>query len=545
MFPRKMMLCAVTMTVCLATTVAVNVTPNHVAVANTSHTPIKHLIVIVDENHSFDNVFGTYPNASGFIALPGTPKADGIPANAYLLGTTGKKYHPYLIQSTTVGPLLHGYQQMVNDYNDGHMNGFVIQNEASIRAHDAMTQRQKVDGTTYRGVYAGEPLGHYDYHLMGTYWDYAQHFAMADHWFQPVFGPTSTNMMYLVAGRAGVNGHNVYYTGKPYEHFTFPNIGDEMSHHKISWTWYQAGWNSRRSSIVDNPFMFFRNYSDGKYNADIRDIRQFSYNLSHNQLSDVSFIKPPGELDEHPGQGSNLVAGEAYTAHLIDDVMASKYWDSTAIVLTFDESGGWWDHVTPPTVRNVDGLQGDGPRIPMILISPYARQDYVSHQIYNTDSILRFIEYNWHLPALTTADAKANDILPMFNFQNEDSLPLFISVNRERAFPHRKTVNVIINNFNAAQTGTYAPFASGKEVYMSLKDLERNFNLNGVWVRAGSLSVSGSSGSDVVSVHKMVYDGHGNAYLPLELIANKLNFRVDWKGKNEVQIKSINVKNSV
>lgn len=535
---RKITLSVAAIVVVMATTVSLNVTPQHVVLAN-GQTPIKHLIVLVDENHSFDNFFGTYPNAKGFLPLRGTPAVDGIPSSAFVTGKNGKRFYPYLIQSKSVGPLPHGYFEMVGDYNQGRMNGFVIENQKYITHHPKLYKAISKQHGASKNMYMGEPMGHYDYHLIGPYWDYAQHFTMADHWFQPVFGPTSTNMMYLIAGRAGINGHNVYYTGKPYEQFTFRNIGDEMTNHQVSWTWYQAGWNHNRQNITDNPLMFFRNYKLGKYNKHIKDIRQFNYDLTHNRLPSVTFLKPAGNVDEHPGPGSNISKGVKYTVQLVNQIMASKYWDSTAIILTFDESGGWWDHVSPPQSRHLDGLKGDGPRIPMILISPYVRMNYVSHQIYNSDSILRFIEYNWHLPALTSIDAEANNLLPLFDFQRHNELPFYVNQNKEAPFPGKKRVNVIVNNFDAAQTGTCAPFKYNRKVYMSLKDLARNLNLIVKQNRAGNI-LTGPQGSVQLSSREMLYDRAGNAYIPIKLVANKLHFTVHQSGQN-VYIQYINL----
>lgn len=380
-----------------------------------TRTPIRHLVIIVQENHSFDNYFGTYPNAVGFKPLAGTPVVDGLPAGAYNLGPNGQRYTPFTLsaaQSIIVAPP-HGYFDMIKDYNDGKMSGFVTESAAYLNKYH-------VHG------FVGGPMGHYSYSTIGPYWDYAQHYALADHWFQAVMGPTTTNVMYLIAARAGQNYHNVYYTSPPTKNFdfNFTNIGDVMSAHHVSWKWYQGQSTTSKVPIMDNPFMFFRNYRLGYYQGHMADLTKFDIALKQGQLPAVSFLKPNGQ-DEHPG--TNIELGVQYVTNTVNQIMKSKYWDSTAIILTYDESGGWYDHVAPPqTDLNVDGLQGDGPRVPTLIISPYSKQNFVSHQIYDTTSILRFMEYNWNLPALNEKDKNANNLISFFDFSKPHDTPYLI-----------------------------------------------------------------------------------------------------------------------
>ena len=496
---------------------AVQASPKHPVLADTS--AIQHLIVIVDENHSYDNVFGTYPGAHGFYPLPGTPQADGLSKTDFNLTLSGQRVYPHMLLSTAQGSIAHGYFAELRDYAHGSMSGYVSENQREMTRYHYQAP-------------VNQPMGYYNYRTVGPLWDYAQHFAMADHWFQPVFGPTITNLLYLVAGRAGVDGHNAYYTGVPYYHFRFSNIGDELSAHGVSWVWYQGNWNGNRNQIEDNPFMFFHNYQTGNYKTHIRDTSQFSYDVSHNLLPAVSFIKPPVGLDAYPG--ANMQVGLRYTENLVNEVMASPYWPSTAIILTFDESGGWWDHVTPPQISTPD-LQGMGPRIPMVLVSPWAKMNYVSHQVYNADSILRFIETNWNLPSLTEVDKTANNLLPLFDFSHPNSSKFYLGTNREPTFPGTYRIYVQVNNFITAQTGTYAPFLYRGSVYMSVADLARNLNLQ-KFTDSQGVTLQGQGGTVFLPHDHLLYDSYHRPYVAIASLRKSLGFSIKWMSRDTVQL---------
>src|SRR5205085_11946418 len=133
--------------------------------------------------------------------------------------------------------------------------------------------------------------------------------------------------------------------------------------------------------------------------------------LSNGSLPAVSFVKPIGEDNEHPGY-TTVDAGEKWATNLIAQVQKSADWQDTAIILTYDENGGFWDHVPPPVVDK----WGPGTRVPTLVISPYAKHGYVDHTLYDTSSILALIEHRFGLTALGTRDAAANDMRATFDF---------------------------------------------------------------------------------------------------------------------------------
>jgi phospholipase C len=201
---------------------------------------------------------------------------------------------------------------------------------------------------------------------------------------------------------------------------TAPTIGDRLSDKGISWAWYSGGWNDAVAGHPDalfqyhhQPLAYFANYADGTPGraAHLKDETDFMRALTTNDLPAVSFIKPLGPDNEHPGYAS-LLQGQQHVADLVKAVQNSPYWADTAIIITYDEHGGRWDHVAPPIVDK----WGPGSRVPMIIISPYAKKGFVDHTQYDTTSILKFIEVRWDLAPLTSRDANVNNLTNAFEF---------------------------------------------------------------------------------------------------------------------------------
>jgi phospholipase C len=213
-----------------------------------------------------------------------------------------------------------------------------------------------------------------------------------------------------------------------------PNIGDRLSAKHVSWKWYSGGWDNALASTVSNPanngvvppnapvdplfqwhhqaFAYYDNYApftNGTRNpvsaAHLQDENNFFTDLKKERLPVVSFIKPLGPDNEHPGY-AGLLQGQQHVADLVDAVKHSDYWEDTLIIVTYDEHGGRWDHVSPP----VTGIWGDGSRVPAIVIGPLAKRGFVDHTQYNTLSILKTIEERFGLDPLTSLDAQATPL---------------------------------------------------------------------------------------------------------------------------------------
>jgi phospholipase C len=188
-----------------------------------------------------------------------------------------------------------------------------------------------------------------------------------------------------------------------------PTIGDRLDARHVSWAWYAGGWNDALAGNPDplfqfhhQPFAYYRNYADGTPGraAHLKDEADLLTDLARGVLPAVSFVKPLGPNNEHPGY-ADLLRGQQHVAALVAAIQQSPAWRSTVIVITYDEFGGRWDHVPPP---RVDGW-GPGTRIPAILVSPFAHRGLVDHTQYETVSILKLIEHRWHLAPLSARDA--------------------------------------------------------------------------------------------------------------------------------------------
>ncbi|BCJ85565.1 phospholipase C [Effusibacillus dendaii] len=448
-----------------------------VQAATETSSPIKHTVVIFQENRSFDNYFGTYPTAPGFHALPGTPKdVKNIPAGAFNPDENGNPVYPYLfpLDQLQTKDVDHGFDHMMEMVDGGKMDKFYLVNNRRGAGKIAM--------------------GYYDYHAIPAYWQYAQHFALADNFFQPVYGPSTPGALYLVAAQSGTKDQPIKGDptpkNEPYGgdnpksalsyNLTYKNIGDTLSEHNKTWAWYQGGYtaNDNTYSPHHNPFQYFQNYEDGKYKNNLKDTNDFVKDIANGKLPDVSFLKAGYPEDEHPGYSTP--EGEDFTVKMINAIMNSPYWKDTAIIVTYDESGGYWDHVAPPQVTpGPDGLQGNGPRIPALVISPYAKENYVSHVPYDTTSILKFIEWNYHLPTLNNRDASANNILDMFDFNHPNfAAYMYNDGSLTPAKTYGTPVKVQLNNaLLGVSTPGEAPFIDTKgNVMVPLVDFVRSIN---------------------------------------------------------------------
>lgn len=299
-------------------------------------------------------------------------------------------------------------------------------------------------------------MGHYDMHE-SSLWGLAKEFTLADHFFQSAIGGSFLNHQYLIAARtprwesapqsmkmtlneAGLPLRTRAVTRDGYvvnllqpQLFPFEpkakasdrlppiddkTIGDLMTEAGITWAYYAGGWNRiLNHEVVENfeyhhqPFIYFRNYGPGTPGRaeHLKDEADLILALKENRLPKVSFFKPIGDEDAHPGY-STVESGDAKAKAIVEAVKGSAYWKDTLIIITFDESGGYWDPVPPPSGDSF----GPGPRIPAIFVGSGVRKGAVDHTIYETDSILAFIEHRFHLPALSNRDAKADPLSGIF-----------------------------------------------------------------------------------------------------------------------------------
>src|SRR5579863_8934144 len=340
--------------------------------------PIKHVVVIMEENHTFDNLFGTYPGVNG-ITEPQAPN----PVSADLDHT---------------GP-------------------------AELAAIDG----GKMDQFSYRGQVQ------YKQSDIPTYWSYAQQFGLSDNFFTSDAMSSTPNHIAMIAGQTGGIDETTPTTGctsdpntlsqsrskSGQEYWSYPcydisSLPTILDAHGISWKYYS------QYGIWDAP-LFLQSYYKSPNN--IRDSSQFVSDVKAGKLSTISWLMPPaGDPSDHPP--AHIQVAQNWVAEQINAIMKSSYWSDTAIFLTWDDWGGFYDHVTPPTL---DG-EGLGLRVPLIVISPYTPKGTISHKQGEFASFDTFIENNWNLPNLGQRDSlkQTSDLMDFFDFSQQPQQPFIV-----------------------------------------------------------------------------------------------------------------------
>jgi phospholipase C len=375
---------------------------------------INHVIWIIQENRSFDNYFGTYPGADGF--HPGTC-GPMLPA-----GTSCVK--PFHMPPGQPGlDLNHDWDTMHAAYDQGRMDGFVW-----------------AEGTSLT-------MGYYDERDIPNYWNYARHFTLCDRFFSSLMGYSLPNHTYTVAAQSGgliVNVANLKELKEVMDDddgFSFASVAKLMSESKISWKYYvesqpvpevpmrlsetgvRLAFPSAKEFTLWNPLPGFKAIRDDPAQmARLVDLKEYFNDLQAGTLPAVSWIIPDYQDSEHPVALPS--DGMWYVTKLVNALMTSPYWKDSAIFLTWDDYGGFYDHVPPPEID----AYGLGPRVPMLVISPYAKRGYVSHYTYEFCSVLKFVEERWKLHHLTARDHWANDMRECFDFDQQPAAPLTISI---------------------------------------------------------------------------------------------------------------------
>jgi phospholipase C len=462
-------------------------------------TPIKHVIVLFQENVSFDHYFGTYPHAQNrpgeqqFEVAPGTPSVDGL--TRQLLEHNPNAANPIRLwrQLAATCDMDHEYTDEQEAFDGGKMDKFVEATSSPSGGCDATMVMAYFDGNTVTAL-----------------WNYAQHFAMSDRFFGTTFGPSTPGAINLISGNthgAALVPHKAAIVPIPpgtliddldpaYDDCSDPdkphlvmvgrNVGDLLNAKQVSWGWFQGGFkpNGRKhgrafcgakSGGADRVFDYSPHHEPFQYYAQTAnpehlppsspdkigqddqanhqyDLTLFYDALAQGHLPTVSFVKAKAYQDGHAGPSySNPLDEQAHLVKIINAVMRSPYWRDTAIFLTYDDSDGWYDHREPPIVNGsaipgidaysgpgrcgplpelgpYQGRCGYGPRLPLLVISSYARRNHVDHNVTDQTSILRFIEENWSLGRIGdhSFDEKAGKLTPMFNFDAPNAATLIL-----------------------------------------------------------------------------------------------------------------------
>jgi phospholipase C len=456
-------------------------------------TPIKHLVVIFDENESFDHYFGTYPYAANtdgtrFTAKPGTPTVNGLYTKITKSGPVGplltsnpNEYNPQRLTQTEAltSDQNHGYTPEEKAEDGGKMDQFVQNTESATPSA----------GCAPEYCPPGIVMDYFDGNTVTGLWNYAQNYAMSDNDWDTTFGPSTPGALNVISGDTGgakaltpvwsatpsqpatstaVNDGSMNGDVDPYydtcsdtNHtttgalgvMTGENIGDLLNTSHVTWGWFQGGFaptstnsggavcgatsdniagvSDAEYSAHHNPFEYYAStanpdhlapsslaeigYTDqANHEYDLSDFTDAVKGTGGAQLPSVSYLKAPEAEDAHPGY-SDPIDEQKFLVSTINSVEESRYWASTAVVVTYDDSDGWYDSVAPTIVNGSDDATQDAAictsvavsigsandrcgysqRLPFVVISPYTRQNYVSGNEINTASVVKFIEDNW------------------------------------------------------------------------------------------------------------------------------------------------------
>jgi phospholipase C len=374
---------------------------------------IRHVIIIMQENRSFDTYFGTYPGADGI------PMRHGVPTVCVPSPHHGC-VRPYHDTADVNGGGPHGEPNAIADVHGGRMDGFIKQADRAHRCHLINDPACKVGGKP-------DVMGYHTAAEIPNYWAYAKHFVLADHMFEPVKSWSLPDHLYLVSAwsarcknsspmscRNNISGPyrtrrfdnavtQELTTGTTSIDLAWTDITWLLHAHHVGWAYYvQAGTQpdcandsaltcapvkqSARTPGIWNPLPLFGDVQEDHQLHDIKGLGSYFAAARAGTLPAVSWITPSQPDSEHPP--GSVHQGQAYVTALVNAAMESPDWKSTAIFLSWDDWGGFYDNVVPPQVDQ----NGYGLRVPGIIISPYAKAGFIDHQVLSSDAYLKFIE---------------------------------------------------------------------------------------------------------------------------------------------------------
>jgi phospholipase C len=377
--------------------------------------PIKHIVFIVKENRTFDNYFARYPGAEG------TDTG---------MTSTGEEVELEVAEDSFEPDLGHAFLDGVKSINGGKMDGF-----------DTITNGETMNGYTS-----------FTREGMPNYWSYADNFVLSDHTFSSMYGPTFPEHLYTVGAYAAdvVGNKNEAtteggYCADPVETvpafeknlsegeeqeimeaeeavdeanitkywetvracFDFEVLPDQLIEEGISWRYY-ADEGSWMNALLAIDHMYNSKY----WGKNIIPEEHFIEDIRKERMAKISWVVPGPGVNEHPG-GPSVCVGENWTVDHVNAIMQSKYWKSTAIFLTWDDFGGFYDHVPPPHYDKM----GLGPRAPMLIISPWAKQGFIDKTEYEFSSVLKFMETVHGLDCMKQRDCQADAMMNAFDFE--------------------------------------------------------------------------------------------------------------------------------
>ncbi|HZQ17791.1 MAG TPA: alkaline phosphatase family protein [Terriglobales bacterium] len=377
-----------------------------VTAASNGLSNLKHIIFFLQENRSFDSYFGMlgpYKASEGLVN-----DVDGLNLNTTLKNTQGQPVHPFHYQTVCTDDLSPAWNEAHQDVDGGLMDDFM---------YTTQSVPSSIDPTGTRA------MGYYDQTDLPYYYEAAARFATSDRWFSPDLANTIPNRLYLFTA---TSFGNAFPPNTSFESITQPTIFDHLDQAGVSWRYYYQG---SASSAFIQQFATYKNDA-----SKVVPIANWYNDIQNDStLPSVIFIERLSSTDEHPN--ANVQTGAAFASGVINALIGSPSWGDSALIFTYDEGGGLYDHVLParmvppdsipPQVSSTDkqgAFNQTGFRLPLIVFSPWARPSFVSHTTRDYMSILKLIEDRFNVAPLTLRDANADDMMEFFNFSGAPPL---------------------------------------------------------------------------------------------------------------------------
>ena len=400
---------------------ALPATPAHAADIRTS-TPIKHFLFLLQGDRSFDNYFGNYPGADGLASATCQPQAPD---------RSGGCVRPFPVHGQAVPPLGATPSMIAKQYDGGKMDGFV-----------SALQSVGLDGT--------KAMGYYDQRDLPAYWRAASQYVLFDRFFSATQNGVRSNREYWVAATDTQTAGSQPLT-----------IFDRLQAAGVSWKFYVQNYRPVTGPVTPRPTSGKRTAGQGASNTQaaavpllnyprfttdpalrshIVDLGRYYQDLQDGTLPEVAYFATSGSSER---SSRSISEGQSLVTSLTGQLMLSQYWSSSAFLLSYDGTGGFYDHVAPPA--------GFGLRVPALLISSYARRGYIDPHPLDYTSALAFIEYNWRLPALASRDRQAGSLMSAFDLTAPPRPPELIAGGSPAAPPGKlRSTSIVYVSYGGA-----------------------------------------------------------------------------------------------
>jgi phospholipase C len=396
------------------------------AAAPDTRTPIEHFVYLMQGDRTFDNYFGTYPGAAGIPAGTCQALVLGRPRSGCVA--------PFPLHGQQAGALTAGRSVVAHQYDGGKMDGFV-----------AAYGRQGRDGTA--------AMGYYDERDLPFYWEVARQYVLFDHFFATApYGIRLNRSYWVAAAPPPGNSEKVPRAGFGDDQLT---IFDRLQAAGVSWKFYVQDYDPAETFKALSPadtapqtarvplLTYARFVDDPVLHAHIADLDDYYADLAAGTLPAVAYVSTSGDNER---SARSMAAGQRLVRTMVTELMRSRYWSTSAFLWSYDGSGGWYDHIAPPTV---DG-HPLGFRVPALLVSPYADAGNVVDAQLDCTSALAFIEQNWGLEPLATRDATATSIATALDFQRPPRPAVLLAAHPPAARPPTVRAGIVYSLYGGA-----------------------------------------------------------------------------------------------